>query len=1073
MMHKRNFIQPENLVGSQLMRSLQTRRERGQTIIVALIVLGILLILGLVFLGIISRSVGDSARLQTRSLANDLAESGIRYAHNQLLTSSEGADWRGNLTLPIAEVGNPNFSRDPDAGYLRPGSGIALGSGAADTGGPDGLGPWVRVNFDGGRALVRVRYAPSDANMFASSPAGALRDPGALRNYLIIESIGRPGRVDTNDPTTLLSNNAIQFRNFGSAAQLQSALASFGQLASNVNAKKLTAFAAIGITEHAKTITNKDKVSRPAEIGIPSNLGVQYFVENGSVSSVAVGDVLSQQLGTDNIENVVGTSKVYGINGLGSFHSNADIVLYGRLDLFANVSLGDSFSVSGSITGAPGAALRVNRREYQRRTQTWLPNEIFTLTAGGNLESRSENFTTAKGVVKDAVARADSDGYNRGIGYEAPPMFSAIDPQTGENRYVQLTKASGRAEGGPNSGQFGYGSGTFVDNASDRQIPRTETGRAGNPGSDSLTFDWLNPNHPDSKYWVGPYYMPPGAQIEFRPDGFLITRDSRAPVAERFWRTPGGASTNVRTIRYRLGRASNRGLYVVNSFTPGIASIDGNLGVSDFDRGVPFNGVIYTQGNVRVRGIIPTDVQISLVTDATAYVEGSITKGITGNQWTATYNPVLGDPEVPVAIATKMERPSRSLLGIMARDYVALNTTMFFGPAGSENAEAVRDLQAMKIAQDGSISLQEEFVQGPPTSADAYRPNTWRPYAVQYRDAISNDPLNVQLLVAHAMEDGAADRSFIGLSINPNVFDSPSVVSPYLFPNSPDNAASPAYEPANPPYIPVWGLGIENYQRSPKFESIAFPIVTALTATYTAPLISANGNEGSYRLFDQGTNIFQLSPNQVNGVPSNDYLLARASVAPHDIRVEALIYAEQGAFYVIPGPWFNENANDRRDTYLARVLELKAGGQTDSQARAIADDERLQNFGSKPAIPFFGEPVDVRVSIVGAVAENMPPSMGEQTAWLRKWGWIPVKLGATAANIPSAHVPNGTNLNTTPVVPNLIVSYDQVLGSGRANGFATLEDGSRLLRIDQSGRPLPPLPRLPVSPSLSYFGELN
>jgi len=1071
MMHKRNLIQPENQPGSPWVRSLQSRRERGQTIIVALIVLGILLILGLVFLGIISRSVGDSSRLQTRSLANDLAESGIRYAHNQLLTSSDGADWRGNLTLPIAEVGNPSFSRDPDAGYLRPGSGLALSSGAADTGGPDGLGPWVRVNFDGGRALVRVRYAPSDANIFASSPAGALRDPGALRNYLIIESIGRPGRVDVNDPTTLLSNNSIQFQNFASTAQLEASLGSFGKLASNVNAKKLTAFAAIGITEHARTITNKDKVSRPAEIGIPSNLGVLYFTEGGS--PVTVGDVLTQQLGTDTIENVVGTSKVYGIGGLGSFHSNADIALYGQLTLFANVSMGDNFSVAGTITGTSGSVLRVNRREYQRRTQTWLPNEVYNLSGGGNLESRSESFTTAKGVVKDNVARTDGDGYNRGVGYEAPPLFSAIDPQTGENRYVQLTKASGRAEGGPNSGQFGYGSGTFVDNASDRQTPRTETGRAGNPGTDSLTFDWLNPNHPDSKYWVGPYYMPPGAQIEFRPDGFLITRDSRAPVAERFWRTPAGASTNVRTIRYRLGRASNRKLYVVNSFTPGIASIDGNLGVSDFDRGVPFNGVIYAQGNVRVRGIIPTDVQITLVSDATAYIEGSITKGITGNQWTATYNPVLGDPEAPLVIGTKMDRPSRSLLGIMARDYVALNTTMFFGPAGSENAEAVRDQQAMKIAQDGSISLQQEFVQGPSTAVDTYKPNNWKPYAVQYRDAVTNDPLNVQLLLSHAMEDGAADRSFIGLSINPNVFDSPTVVSPYLFPNSADNAASPAFEPTNPPYVPVWGLGIENYQRSPKFESIAFPIVTALTATYTTPIISATGNEGSYKLFDQGTNIFQISPSQLNGVPSNDYLLARASVAPHDIRVEAMIYAEQGSFYVIPGPWFNENANDRRDTYLARVADLKANGQTDAQARAIADDERLQNFGAKPAIPFYGEPVDVRVSVVGAVAENMPPSMGEQTAWLRKWGWIPVKLGATSANIPASHVPNGTNLATTPVVPNLIFSYDPVLGSGRSNGFATIENDRLILRNDTSGRPLPPLPRLPVSPSLSYFGELN
>jgi len=1055
-------------------RSHRNRQNGGQTIIVALIVLGILLILGLLFLSIINRSVSDSSRMQTRGRANELAESGIRFAHNQLVNSNDGADWRGTPTLPIAEVGNPNFSRDPDAGYLRPASFLTLSTGAVDLGGPDGLGPYVRVPSDNGRSLIRVRYAPSDANMFSSSPVGALRDPGAVRNYLVIESIGRTGRVDTNDPTTLLSADAVQFTSFASSAALEAALAAFNRAPANVNAKILTAFVSIGITDAARSISNINKVSRPAEIGIPENLGSLYFTDNGTTRQrVDVGSQLALQLGTDSIENVVGPSKVYGIGGLGSLHSNADITWYGKVNVFANALLGDQLTISGQSTGADGSVLSINRRDFQRTTQSWLPNEVFALAAGAGLESRSSQFNTAKGIFKDGISRTDQAGYPRGVGYKNFPRFTAVDAQTGDNRYVRLTKNSGSDVAQENAGEFGHGHGVFLNNAGDRQIPRSEAGRAGNPGTESLVFDWLNPNHPDSKYWLGSFYMPPGATIEFRADGFIITRDGRAPASEQFWKSTSGSDSGLRTIRYRLGRGTDRSLRIVNSLTPGIGAIDGNLSEVDYSRGPTFNGVIYAAGNVRVRGVIPTDVQLTLATDSTAYIEGSLVKGTVGTQWTATYNPSLGDPEASTPAGIRIGRPSRSAIGIMARDYIALNTTMFFGPAATQKVESVRDLQALKIAQDGALALQSEFIQGPTATADQYDPSAWRPYALQYRDAVSNDNLNVRLMLSHAMEDGAADRSFIGLSINPGQFDNPAITSTYQFPNVPENAAFPAYEPANPAFIPQWGLGIENYQRAPKFESIGFPIVSALTATYTDPIITANSGEGNFRLNGSGTNYFQIAPSQLNGQPTNDYLLARAAVSPHDIRIEAMLYAEQGAFFVIPGPWFNENANDRRDTYIDRLIQLRTAGETPTQAKLIADDERLTNFGSRPETPFYGEPIDVRVSIVGAVTENMPPSMGEQSAWLRKWGWIPGKLGSTISNIPSVHVPNGQDLATVPVVPNLIFSYDPVLGSGRSNAFANLNDPSRLLRTDRYGRTLPPLPRLPVSPTLAYFGELN
>jgi hypothetical protein len=224
-----------------------------------------------------------------------------------------------------------------------------------------------------------------------------------------------------------------------------------------------------------------------------------------------------------------------------------------------------------------------------------------------------------------------------------------------------------------------------------------------------------------------------------------------------------------------------------------------------------------------------------------------------------------------------------------------------------------------------------------------------------------------------------------------------------------------------------------------------------------------------------------IRPNFQNGQAWNDYLLARTALVPHDIRIEAAIYAEEGSFFVIPGPWFNPNPNDRRDSYEARVTAL--GG--DANARSVADSERQAAFGASRDIPFYGEPLDVRVVINGAVAENMPPPVSQQTESIKKWGWIPGELGASGNNIPLAHTRGTSYSSTSPVAPNFTVNYDAALATGKALGFAATNDPTAYVRYDwidfnndgirETGEliPLPPLPRMPVSPSLAYFGDVN
>ncbi len=277
-----------------------------------------------------------------------------------------------------------------------------------------------------------------------------------------------------------------------------------------------------------------------------------------------------------------------------------------------------------------------------------------------------------------------------------------------------------------------------------------------------------------------------------------------------------------------------------------------------------------------------------------------------------------------------------------------------------------------------------------------------------------------------------------------------------------------------------YGLGAEPYQTFPGFEQTAFTLVDPTTATMSpdGQNILANGLTGTYSLFAEGINEVMTRTTSIAGAPVNDYLVGRMAITPHDIRLECSMYAEEGSFFVIPGPWFNPNPNDRRDFYNTNS-DIYAGLASVAEKNAM----RLQTYGAGPNMPFYGEPLDVRISIIGAISENMPPPASVQAQWLQKWGWIPRDEAATGLLIPSSHVPVGWSIDPTKggsfaIVPNLTLSYDQVLATGRSNGFIANNDNSPtspspIIRFDGYGHALPPLPRLPVSPTLAYFGEVH
>jgi hypothetical protein len=1085
------------------------RRNGGQTLVIALIVLGVLLLLGFVFLGLIDSSLHSQGLSQSSSQATDLAEAGVRDAHSRMLTSELGADYRGTPSYFVSTV--PTVSGDPDLLYLRPGTQLGLRSPTdrvLDQGGPDGLGPFVRYTYAGGRALVRIRYAPSDANLFVNSPVGALRNPGAARDYLIIESVGRPGLVLLNDPTTLNATGGIQYTGYGGNwqtfhnAYLQMEQSN-GQIATS---RRLIAMQAIGITEQAMFITNIDHVNRPAEIGIPSALSAFYTAtENGNLVSVTVGSNpdfpnpqtadqatyggqgLSIQIGSQmSFPNAQG-QQIAGMSAGGGIRSNADLKIYGNVALYLNQSLGEQVDVAGSIIPSDANAQLVVDRSSQNASGQWVDTGQIADHAAA-FDTGSTTFDTLQGAIRDALGTPDANGYSRSIGREEPPSISNVDAATGENRYVQATRDSGVELSGVNTGNYGYGRGVYVDNSSDRQNPTDEQGRQEVGSQESLVYDWLNPNNGQSgSGWQGPYYVPPGAYVQLLRDGFVIQRNNQGVEAQRYWRNPNGVSTGTSVIRYRIGADPQGVQRIVSTFGNPTLDMAANLRPTDFAGGFPFNGVLYFEGNVRIRGIIPTDVQLMLVSNATVYVEGSILKGDLETEWSASQDGAGTN-------GTVINHAPKATLMLAAKDYVVINTPNFFGPTPGQVLQVANDVpngqqyKPLDLASDGSLEFIHEMVMDTqPTAANPNinlsNPTSYVPFATTYTDPVNGGLAIVpSLTLVHTMDNGPAAVSFIQLLINyqgttnatgaavgalPWAYEFPITSSDYQGGVMTNSAAG--FDGDNALNIPTWGLGSETWQRYPKFEADEFSLNAVGPGAMNPDLLTVNpagtnSVQNFYTLYTREANDFIIQPTSFTGTPTNDYLLGRAFITPDDVKIEASMFAEEGSFFVIPGQWMNPNPDDRHDLFPS------LGNNLAEQLNA-----RLQNFGSNPLFPFYAEPPDIRITISGAISQNMPVPIAEQAEWIRKWGWIPNHRGSDSGDfIPGQHVPTGYLASRDAYVPNLIINYDPVLATATNSGYVPSgPTQASVIRQDQFNRVLPPIPRLPVSPALAYFGEVN
>lgn len=921
---------------------VRRRTERGQTLVIALAVMFFLIVIGALFVARIARNLVVAGNSRDSAEARQLAQAGLDYCNTMLNSSLEGADWRPAPTPPIG-------STDPDYFWLVRG--------------------FSRIPMKGGRALVRVSYDPNPNNPLGQS--------------LEIESVGRPGELPNppgSDPTVFVPN--------GNSPTLRSELVAFKQ---------------IGLTDYGLYITGKERRTVPNYIGTPSI---------GAYVATVLGNPMLGFAPYANGSAKVGNQQ-FSLFGF-PIYCNGDLTLGGDTYLYESHRGGnqgvqqEGVYVNGKIRLAPTHSQAFDSTiddtvfpAYLNEPINQPPTSLSPNNNGGAVipsdgityQNQNLGFNTFGGLIRDASGSSDVNGFTRSVPRLDPPSLDTNLYNSTDLRFRVLSKNSGYWVQLPNgsqfnTGQYGLGSNIYIDNLADRQ---KETNVPGVNGGYSLRSNWIDPGAVHN-YWNGPFYVPPGVEITLLGNAVHLTRHDG-----KVFYNPDGTSAGS-SITIPLGDYARRAMGLQplphDGDDPALRQAASLPPVGGDPNAYGVNLTLFAEGNIIVHGVYgaitnPAQtsesatvsklarVHITLVTRSTAYINGSV---------------VAGDGYVDTNGNIHMEHASTC--AILAEDYVCVNTTQLMRTVSPNvftrvNPDIPLFSTSVGVGSEALPTLDMEFDWG-------VNPSTYT------RTTGGNpQPSPIFLMLRHAAT--GPNPTFFNILVNPGLAANP-VNALYLFPFflgfGAGNAPSATGTLGILPQLP--GMPLDDSSILPRFQQIGlllngpqpgFPGAfssNTFFAPQVYPPINAPGYDNLLRFqFDQTAQ--QLSGSRISG---SDYQFSAAMVTPLDVRIEALLYAQNRSFFVIPGYAFNPDANDSRSAYLARNNVRVSYNALD--IADLANSTPSAERESKDVYPFYDEPLDVRITIWGAIAENYTASEGDQAAWMRRWGYVPQYYGATA-----------------------------------------------------------------------------
>lgn len=940
-----------NSHSASLRVSVVKRSRRGQTLILALAILFLLVVLGGIFVTLLLRNLNRVARQSDTDQSLTLSLAGLQYAAQQFRASPRGADWRPEMTEVLWRTPSPPAL--PPVPLTGPHPADVDSSGSLDaaelrTIDPDyewldpvknnGF-PYVRISTGRGRFLLRISYLPTFRTASASSAFPDEFDPNSRQIH--IEVIGRPGEFDPNDPTSF-SADPTRSR-------------------SNTNPglfRKLEAFVPVGLVDQLLWITNFTGERGPAKIGVPplrnpaydpnypANAGNAEFVQHHSLFEGGIRSNTDLQfLGTDQIR--IYPSRAESLDVVGKITAPAQANATGPSEIW---NMADT---TGATTGA---VVNPDTQDDNPANDT----QVFTIPIQDSSTLNTGQLQTAgrdiRFMIRDeAHLRSDILGTERSAREQTVPALNRKDATSGVSQYLALTRDSGANLVVPNgagsrtvnTGMYGLtdrtldprvrAKGLYLPNFDDIQHPENRQ---------AIKDEWLQRNKQNPGWFMGRYTpsVRTANSQQLRPISEVILTDTNGdgtgqPII-RIVRTdpdtaqfdvPGGSTTEP---GYFYDLAWNAG-------TPNQGTLGNPRQIRDFD--YPENGVFYAEGSIRVRGRVGTanqPRQLTIVSGGTIYIEGNVSKA-----------------------------NRASFVGLMAQDNVALNPTAFtrlqFNGDWLPNP-----------AGDGVIMQQNSDVDVIVDDADGFQnarpdgvPDAWvhLRHGAMSEDTNSETAIHLFLPRAGAnWPDWNADR--YDFSQN-----DPANWPVALRPPSPPE---PDWSTSAPNQLFYWfhqisagsqlNWGESNYQtqlnpNEPNYERKSFYV----------PQVQSVDGMSKFRIHVGPKDGDPLAPNQ------QAYLLSRVSVLPTDrplrIRIEAMIYAFNGSWFVIPPPFFSQDGDD---------VGL------DSRARLVNTNARAaKTFPSTYGpYPFSNEALNVEVQVVGAINENFPAEPAETAAWTtRTW----------------------------------------------------------------------------------------
>ncbi len=970
----------------------RARCQRGQALLVAVLIMMAILLIGALFVAIVNYNQESSTRHSDMVAAQGLAEAGIRYADYMLQYSPEGADWRPPFvagTEPPVVDNNGNYSprvSGPDTVLYTDddyytdqevqhgwcpvvdavsGEYIRFGF----TRYPDPFDLSGDLNINRGHFLLRVTYdpdppyEPNDPQYGQPSPV-----PDPLSRYIRIESIG------------VVDDVGFVFR-------------------------RLVAYKPLALTDYLLFVTDRTRRAQPTILGYNPAIDMDHsgalgtFSPSYSYITGATGDRYTWH---------------------GPMRFNTPVQLEG------------------------GPALNFVSVTHAVDRDATPPDEAPGQPEGGGY-LRDDQFESAytvddSGILCPSVPVSEgADGVRR---LTAPDLF-AEDPATGTMRWYALTRDSGVVVLNPNDGnsynvgQFGHGRGIYIDNFTDLQFVNPQ-GRQDIP---TLIQDWLH-NLPDGAVdsgWndVGEVYdLPPGVEIELFPTeatvlewasltglngGPPIADASLAgtiPVDQLWWPgyVSGSGEPGILLVRHddtwRYGDPNQAGRTGNDSGTRTMC----------LNYPLPGHQVIFAEGNIRIKGRLPRPAtanagdggyNLTVVSGGTIYIDGQLLSP--QDQWGRQ---VTGG-SLPGGIVSDQDN---TYIALLARDCVVVNPTMLVPqtPAPATMNAADDAFGRHWVAVGGTPSVDSQWYWGAPpvpgSTANLVvrqtRNNTPAIPAPEYVAAATMNIYNGQTSITSpyffdtagiAWDDSTKFVLASPLAWLPGVDGSIGVPPDYQVPRQwAPNVRPPAWvELADTSgwAATPWDLSTLSYV------STAAGILNGL---YVSPLLPGDTFFNPFTAFAYTPTPYWLKKFKI------EELSGGAPVGAIHAKINAIMYAERGCFFVIPAPYFYEDATSQIPRFLRYNYDIE---------------------------------------IRGAITENFHPGPAAVREWQEKWAW-PVGGGSAAWN-SIRYVYDETILAARHQAPT------ELAGTRRQTGAAYGV-------VPTNAANLPKHPLLPVSPDLLY-----